>query len=103
MKTLNTFNPVKKYNLKQWHYEAIRRFGHDHLQWRFICPACKREASMLDYFKAKANPVHIPKTCLDRFTGGPCTHTGVGVVNANPVLIKDKYFMASVFDFAETR
>lgn len=51
--------------LAQWHAEATRRFGEPE-NWRFVCPACKHEASCTDFIDLEADPERAAQECIGR-------------------------------------
>lgn len=82
----------------EWRAEAIRRFGSDALQWRFVCPSCGHDASVRDWRDAGAPESTIAFSCVGRYMtsapreafrkdGGPCNYAGGGLFRINPVKI----------------
>lgn len=56
----------------EWTAEARKRFGADHMAWRFVCPICKNIASVGDFkeFKDKgAKPNSAYQQCIGRYKG----------------------------------
>jgi hypothetical protein len=96
-------------SVEAWREEAVRRFGPDPLQWKFVCPVCKHVASVDDWRKAGALETeaafscvgrHIPgsRPAFDKTGKGPCNYAGGGLFRLNPVRVGDRDF--NVFAFA---
>ena len=96
-----------------WLAEAERRFGADHLKWRFVCPVCKHVASVQDWKDAGAEEGEIAFSCVGRrlkdaprkaFEGpigpGPCDYAGGGLFRLNPIRIEFDNSVREVFEFA---
>jgi len=98
---------AESYTVEQWRNEGQRRFGPDHMQWRFVCPSCGHVASVQDWNDAGATESEVAFSCIGRWTGqgkkifnkpGPCNYAGGGLFRLNPVLVKfpdgssQKYF-----------
>lgn len=96
---------------QEWRDEAVRRFGPDEMQWRFVCPSCGHVASIQDWKDVGAKVTHVAFSCVGRFTEnphralsgkGPCNYTGGGLIGLNPVSItRDDGGETRVFAFAE--
>jgi hypothetical protein len=94
----------------EWRAEAVKRFGDDPMNWKFICPVCGHVASTKDYKEAGAPHGAVAFSCVGRWLpeeardalggegDGPCNYTGGGLIKLNPVTIEDADF--KVFDFA---
>ena len=78
----------------EWRAEAVRRFGPDPMNWRFICPVCQHVASVSDWKNAGATEGEAAFSCVGRRTGGrqafeekgvgPCNYAGGGLFRLNP-------------------
>lgn len=101
-----------------WAAEGERRFGKDHLGWRFVCPACGHVAAVRDWQEAGAPEGAIAFSCVgrylptareafDRSGPGPCNYAGGGLIGLNPVVVLIPYTAngkakrAAVFAFAD--
>jgi len=93
-----------------WKIEAIKLFGKDPMNWKFVCPSCGYIASVQDYKDAGAPEGAIAFSCLGRFLGkkheafqkgkSPCNYAGGGLFRINPVTIKECGYTYHLFDFA---
>lgn len=110
--------PRKIYkSIDEWKAEACRRFGNDHLKWRFVCPSCGN-VQTIQQFKdlVKEYPTLTPETaffsCIGRYTGhdktpmcskkSPCNYTNGGLFNIAPAEVLDPDGKPHyVFDFDE--
>lgn len=92
----------------EWEAEGQRRFGPDHMAWRFVCPVCKYEQSAQDYKDAGAPSNAIAFSCVGRWMPkakqafedndtGPCNYAGGGLFRLNPLDVDG----SKVFDFAD--
>lgn len=74
----------------QYIAEAKERFGPDHMNWKFVCPACGHIASVADYKAAGAPDSAVAFSCVGRWAGakrgafedgkdGPCDYAGAGL------------------------
>lgn len=109
----------------EWCAEAVRHFGPDPMQWRFVCPVCKHVASVQDYEDAGAPDNAAAFSCIGRWAGakrdalglnpeaiaygrlppadgpGPCNYAGGGLFRLNPVeVVFPDGEKAWAFDFA---
>jgi hypothetical protein len=91
---------VTTYTQEEWRAEAVKRFGKDHKQWKFICPVCKYVQSVQDYIDAEAPQGAIGFSCVGRYVSeskeafdvsvkeeGPCNYAGGGLFRLNPVKV----------------
>lgn len=95
---------------EEWHREAVRRFGEDPMEWKFVCPSCGYVASVRDWLDAGAPEGEIAFSCVGRrlgrkgqvFTrkGGPCGYSGGGLFKLNPVPVETGGKVHHVFAFA---
>lgn len=101
------------YTHTEWLAEALKRFGSDKRQWKFVCPSCGYIAKVQDWQDAKAPEGAIAFSCVGRYlgtkkemgdkTGGPCNYTTGGLFNISPVKVTNidtDNASFSVFDFA---
>lgn len=99
---------VREMTQEQWTAEAIKRFGKDPRDWKFICPVCGHVASVRDWRNAGAPEGQVAFSCIGRNmpnareaiggTGpGPCNYAGGGLFKFNPVTITG---LGNYFDFA---
>lgn len=101
---------IKKYTHVDWRNEAVKRFGHQSENWKFICPSCGYIASVKDWKDVGAPDGAVAFSCVGRWTGskkemgdktgGPCNYTAGGLFNISPVDVKFGDGEMSVFDFA---
>lgn len=101
----------KKYTHAEWKAEAIKRFGQNNKDWKFVCPSCGYVASVQDWEFAGAPTGAVAFSCIGRYTGstkemgdktgGPCNYTTGGLFNISPVTIEFEGKEHSAFDFAE--
>lgn len=103
---------MKMMDHKDWIAEGKKRFGDDHMQWKFVCPSCGYIASLKEWEDAGAPEGAVAFSCIGRFTGskktigdktgGPCNYTGGGLFQLNPVCVTDTDgCVHRIFDFAE--
>lgn len=88
---------VARYTIEEWRAEAVRRFGDDEMDWRFICPACGYEAPLREWKEAGAPSSTAGFSCVGRWDGhmdvdmgtkpGPCNYAGGGLFGLNPVTL----------------
>lgn len=87
----------------EWKAEAVRRFGPDSNEWRFVCPCCGHVASVKDWRAAGAKDGEIAFSCIGRRAAtareafdkgkGPCNYAGGGLFKLNPTEVDgEKYF-----------
>lgn len=89
--------------------EAVARFGPNHYDWAFVCPACKHVATVRDWRDAGANEGEVAFSCVGRHlpnareafgTGpGPCNYAGGGLFGLNPLEVDGVRY----FDLAPAR
>lgn len=105
-----------------WHNEAIRRFGSDMKQWRFVCPLCGHVAAVGDfeqYKDAGASPSSAYQECIGRYSGGPggmheggfdadgnvkqpCNYAAYGLFKLSPCRVEaEDGTLVEAFAFAE--
>ena len=104
------------YTQEEWRAEAVRRFGEDHKQWKFVCPVCKYVQSVQDYLDANAPQGAIGFSCVGRYIEGeakqafdvsvkeegPCNYAGGGLFRLNPItVILPDESEHQAFDFAD--
>lgn len=53
-------------SVAEWRAEAVRRFGNHPSKWRFVCPACGREATCDDFKALGAEPERATFECIGR-------------------------------------
>lgn len=98
----------------EWRAEAVRRFGSDSSNWRFVCPSCKHEASVSDWVKVGAPREAAAFSCVGRWMDnpspafsdkpGPCNYAGGGLFKIHPVSVtREDGAVCSMFDFAEAK
>ena len=98
----------------EWRKEAIRRFGPNIEDWKFVCPGCGNIASGRDFKDVGAEPNSMYQECIGRYRGGirwankkknqkgPCDYAGYGLFNICPVIVvRDDGVEISSFAFAE--
>ena len=94
-----------------WNALGVKLYGDDRMQWRFVCPICKHEATVQDWKDAGAPEGSIAFACVgrwrdgrDAFGGegpGPCNYTGGGLFSLNPIdIVRPNGGTTSVFNFA---
>lgn len=95
----------------EWVAEGTRRFGADHMKWRFVCPSCGHVASVQDWKDAGASEGEVAFSCVGRHTGaggelafrkqgGPCNYAGGGLFRLNPVMVLTPDGVRPCFAFA---
>jgi hypothetical protein len=81
---------------KEWIEEAVRRFGDDPRNWRFVCPSCGHVATPADWKAAGAGEGEVAFSCVGRHLKnptemcvkpGPCNYAGGGLFRINPVTV----------------
>jgi hypothetical protein len=104
---------MQKISLEDWKNEAVRRFGKDPLDWKFICPICGHIQCGKDFQKVNREdkspnlPVKDPKNvayqeCIGRYGGpGGCDYAAFGLIHANIEVITPCGTIVHVFPFAE--
>lgn len=100
-------------SIEEWRAEAVRLFGDNPMEWRFVCPSCGHVASIQDWKDAGATSGEAAYSCVGRRLEGskqmgekpgPCNYAGGGLISLNPVIIKFKGGESSrVFAFASER
>ena len=82
-----------------WIAEAVRRFGKDHMKWKFVCPTCEYPQTIQDYKDAGAPSEAAAFSCVGRWDGhmdndafaskgkGPCNYAGGGLIGLNPITV----------------
>ncbi len=97
-------------SIEEWRAEAKKRFGDNPKNWKFICPSCGHIASAQDWIDVGASPSEIAFSCVGRHTEkpydafqkgkSPCNYAGGGLIQLNPIIIRDGEKELRVFDFA---
>lgn len=107
----------KTMTAEEWLAEGERRFGPDHMLWKFECPMCKHVASIGDFkqFKDKgATPDDARRMCIGRYLPKeqrcglsrehsnpkikqPCDYAAFGLFQLSPVIVDGQ----QCFAFAE--
>ena len=98
---------------EEWKQEAIRRFGENPMNWKFVCPSCGYVASLKDWHDAGASQNEAAYSCIGRSlnsqknifdkTEGPCNYAGGGLFGLNPVSVELDGKIHRVFAFAEEK
>lgn len=98
-------------SVEEWQQEAVRRFGKDSGDWKFVCPACGHVAAARDWLNLGAGEGSVAFSCVGRqmpeaapaFSKGkqPCTYAGGGLFRLNPICVKQGGKEFWVFAFAE--
>ena len=110
---------------QEWAAEAVRRFGPNAKDWKFVCPVCGYVQSMRDFetqtdlsleeiervigFSCIGRWMeHLDesaeKSCFERdrvVAGGPCNYAGGGLFKLNPMRIEKDDEVHQLFAFAE--
>ena len=96
---------------QEWHDEAVKRFGNNPLDWKFVCPSCGHVASVKDWKDAGAPEGAVAFSCVGRYTGskkemcdktgGLCNYAGGGLFRLNPVRVEKDGIVTDVFAFAD--
>ena len=68
------------YTIKEWKDEGKRRFGDDHTNWKFLCPACGRINTGQEFIDAGAEIDNMYSTCIGRHNGKGETPKNDGVI-----------------------
>ncbi len=109
---------VTKMTSREWQAEAVKRFGKDSKQWKFVCPTCKHVQSLQDFidtgmdawearrmigFSCIGRVTKDAKDAFDALAGkGPCNYAGGGLFRLNPVKVtQEDGTEHELFDFAE--
>jgi hypothetical protein len=105
---MKVVNHMKKYNsIEEWRAEAVKRFGDDPKNWKFVCPACKTEQTIQDFidmgFTEDQWHGYIGYSCIGRFNNKEkgCDWTLGGLFQIHTVEIKIGNDVAKRFDFAD--
>jgi hypothetical protein len=83
---------MRKTTMESYHAEAVKLFGEDKLNWRFVCPVCGNSASTQDYKDAGAKMSAVGYSCLGRWEEKGCDYSGGGLFNLNPVEIDGGFY-----------
>lgn len=88
--------------LLEWQDEAKRRFGENHMKWKFVCPVCGHVAAVGDfeqYAEQGSTPSSATNECIGRYIPGsseafgqtiatkPCNYAGYGLFRLSPVRV----------------
>lgn len=99
---------------EEFKVEAIKRFGMDMMNWKFVCPVCGNIASVSDYKKAGAPEGSVGFSCIGRWLPNsrrafgkndenapskPCDYAGGGLFGLNPVDVEGTHY----FKFADAQ
>ena len=103
--------PALRFTVNEWQAEAVRRFGTDFLDWKFVCPICDHVASVREYQNAGAPEGAVGYSCIGRYVGeagfkakgaGPCDYAGGGLFQLNKITVVDEQGKDhKMFEFAE--
>lgn len=106
--------------IAEWRAKAVRLFGADPLQWRFVCPVCNHIAKVQDWKDAGAPSECAGFSCVGRWipgsrpafhgepaqsskSTGPCNYAGGGLFRLNPIkVILEDGKTIDVFAFDES-
>jgi len=99
------------WKIDDWRAEGVRRFGEDHMKWRFVCPSCGHVQTPADYKAVNAPERAVAFSCIGRRTPGatgeigqkgkgPCNYAGGGLFRLNPIRVVDGSATHEVFEFA---
>ena len=58
-----------EHTLEEWRAEAIRRFGDNIGDWKFVCPACGRINTGREFIELGVEPNYMYSTCIGRHNG----------------------------------
>ena len=106
---------MRKLTYTEWRSEGERRFGADHMGWRFRCPSCQAVVTPADYKAAGAPDSAVAFSCVGRWMPeaqarigesgkGFCNYAGGGLFKLNPVTVTDPEGREhQVFEFAESK
>nr|WP_321349733.1 VVA0879 family protein [uncultured Methanoregula sp.] len=98
--------PDKEYTLEEWKAEAIRRFGTDEEQWKFVCPNCGHVQCGQDFIDkfgtSGGKGVNTAlQECIGRYgVGEGCDYCSFGLIDSDTKVVKDGK-KVPVFPFAE--
>ena len=99
-------------NKEEFKEEAIKRFGEDMMNWKFICPVCGNVASVADYKRVGTPEGAVAFSCIGRWMPNaykafgsndkstpkkPCDYAGGGLFGLNPMEVEGKHY----FNFAD--
>jgi hypothetical protein len=109
-----TFTGFPTMTRDEWLAEAVRRFGPNPREWRFVCPSCGTAQSIADLEAAGASDpaTQAYYSCIGRWQGArgafdpsrfkPCNYTNGGLFCFAPlIVIDDDGKQVPVFAFAE--
>ena len=102
------------WKIDDWRAEGARRFGDDHMKWRFVCPSCGHVQTPADYKAVNAPETAVAFSCIGRWTPGatgeigqkgkgPCNYAGGGLFRLNPIRVVDGSTAHEIFEFAAAR
>lgn len=102
---------TKVVKIKDWHKELIARFGKNHKDWKFICPACGHIQSISDFMEIDIDPNYAYSNCIGRHTGRNdktgkegCNYTINGLISLNKTtVINENYIPVKVFEMAREK
>lgn len=72
---------MKRQTLVEWNDTAVRRFGTDINNWRFVCPACGKEYSVAEFVAEGGTASESYQSCIGRVNGNIETSPGKGTQN----------------------
>lgn len=97
---------MKTYTHQEWIDEAVKRFGKDPKQWKFVCPSCNTVQTINDFLEAGIDhndiEPYIAFSCIGRFTDTKgCNWTLGGLLKIHKVEVIMKDLNRPTFAFAE--
>lgn len=99
-------------SLDEWRSEAVKRFGDDPKEWKFVCPSCGMIQSVKDFLELGGCPDDAAQECIGLHKwksslkpgdalGCGCTSYGIiGTMGKGRIVTDLKGYSAEVFDFA---
>lgn len=91
---------IKTMTRDEFKAEAVRRFGPDPDNWKFVCPSCGNVQSPKDFEPYKdqgAEADSCTRVCIGRYAGGrdafsdgegPCNYTAYGLIQLAPIRVE---------------
>lgn len=107
-----------EYTLAEWRAEAVRRFGPDRMNWKFVCAGCGHVQSVGDFMKlqpivTKNISQAAYQECIGRYhggkiwadmkegEGGPCNYAAFGLFHGPVDVTMPDGSVVHVFHFAD--